>query len=65
MKRQSWLQAQIKEIETLAEEMGNYGVVLGLQHALIVCAEEAGAAEEPHTPQSHLLSYSKKDQFAE
>ena len=41
MQEQGWLLDQIKEIEKLAEEMGHEGVVLGLEHALIVCAEEA------------------------
>ena len=50
MKEQDWFLDRLKELEKLAEEMGHEGVVLGLEHALLVCAEEA----EQRTESRHL-----------
>lgn len=54
MQKQSWLLGQIKEIEKLAEETGQESLILGLKHALFVCAQEADATiEKPLVNNSH------------
>lgn len=48
MDKSNWLLEQIKQIETLAAEMGRYDLVHGLRHTLEICAQEAGLSEGKH-----------------
>ncbi|WP_299508619.1 hypothetical protein [uncultured Roseobacter sp.] len=52
MKKGSWLLAQIKEIEMLAEEIGHDGVVHGLKNVLLICSQEAENFQDSSTPRS-------------
>ncbi len=61
MREQSWLLDQIKELENLANKMGQEGVVLGLKHALAVCAEESNKKiENEQTDQALFILNSLK-----